>query len=70
MTESNAQALRRLAEAHLATILKQLPSDNGGRFVLFIEVVRAMDYWGIHAPPQFGNSENVEQSFDLMYWSL
>lgn len=39
-----------------------------GRFVLFIEVVRAMDYWGTHAQTLIGDSEKVAQSFDLMYW--
>lgn len=68
MTDSNAQALRELANTHLATILEKLPRDDMGRFILFIEVVRAMDYWGIHVPAQFGDSENVEQSLDLMYW--
>lgn len=38
------------------------------RFVLFIEVVRAMDYWGTHAPALIGDSEKVAQSIDLMYW--
>lgn len=68
MADSNAQALRNLAEAHLATVLKPLPSDHIGRFVLFIEVVRVMDYWGTHAEALIGDSEKVAQSFDLMYW--
>lgn len=68
MFDSNAQALRDLADAHLAAILKPLPSDRIGRFVLFIEVVRAMDYWGTHAPALIGDSEKIAQSFDLMYW--
>lgn len=68
MADSNAQALRDLAEAHLADVRKQLPSDPIGRFVLFVEVVRAMDYWGTQAPALIGDSEKVAQSFDLMYW--
>lgn len=68
MAASNAQALRDLADAHLAAILKRLPHDRLDRFVLFIEVVRAMDYWGTHAPAVIGDSEKVSQSFDLMYW--
>jgi len=68
MPDSNAQALRDLAEAHLAAVLTRLPTDRMGRFVLFIEVVRAMDYWGTHAPALIGDSEKVSQSFDLMYW--
>jgi len=68
VADSNAQTLRDMAEAHLATVLKQLPSDRMGRFVLFIEVVRAMDYWGIHAPSAIGDKNEVAQSFDLMYW--
>lgn len=68
MTDSNAQALRDLAGTHLALVRRQLPSDRMGRFVLFIEVVRAMDYWGTHAQPLIGDSEKVSQSFDLMYW--
>ncbi|MGB3882238.1 MAG: hypothetical protein WA955_16865 [Diaphorobacter nitroreducens] len=64
----SAQALRDLAEVHLATVLKPLPTDRIGRFVLFVEVVRAMDYWGTHAPALIGNDEKVAQSFDLMYW--
>lgn len=35
------------------------------RFLLFIEVVRAMDYWGTAL---IGDSEKVTQSIDLMYW--
>lgn len=68
MAHSNAEALRDLAEAHLAAVLKPLPSDPIGRFVLFIEVVRAMDYWGTHAAALIGEGEKVAQSFDLMYW--
>ena len=68
MANSSAQALRDLAEVHLKAILKPLPSDRMERFVLFIEVVRAMDYWGTHAPALIGDSEKVAQSIDLMYW--
>lgn len=68
MPSSNAQTLRDFAEAHLAAVLEPLPSDRIGRFVLFIEVVRAMDYWGTHAPALIGDSEKVAQSLDLMYW--
>lgn len=68
MTNSNAQALRELAEAHMEAVLKQLPSDRMGRFVLFIEAVRAMDYWGIHAQLSSAGKEGSEQSLDLMYW--
>lgn len=68
MSDLTAQALRDLAEAHLATVLKSLPTDRIGRFVLFVEVVRAMDYWGTHAPALVGDDEKVAQSFDLMYW--
>ncbi len=68
MPDSSAQALRDLAEVHLVTVLKPLPTDRIGRFVLFVEVVRAMDYWGTHAPALIGDDEKVAQSFDLMYW--
>jgi len=57
-----------LAEAHLAAILKRLPSDRLNRFVLFMEVVRALDYWGIGAQLASTGDEKVEQSLDLMYW--
>lgn len=39
-----------------------------GRFVMFIEVVRAMDYWGIGAYPDSLEKAKVSQSLDLMYW--
>ena len=68
MTDPNARAFRDLAEAHLGVILKSLPSDHMERFALFIEVVRAMDYWGTYAPALIGHSEKVAQSIDLMYW--
>ena len=68
MPDVNAQALRDMAEAQLAEVLKRLPTDRMGRFVLFIEVVRAMDYWGTNATAIIGDSEKVSQSFDLMYW--
>lgn len=68
MTDSNAQTLRDIAEAHLAAILKRLPSDRMDRFVMFIEVVRAMDYWSIHSHPDSLNDVKVGQSLDLMYW--
>ncbi|QBC30077.1 hypothetical protein [Pandoraea sp. XY-2] len=68
VTDSSAQALRDLAEIHLEAVLKELPSDRIGRFVLFIEMVRAMDYWGTHAPALIGDSEKIAQSIDLMYW--
>jgi len=68
MMADSAQELRRLAENHQETVLKPLPSDRIGRFILFIEVVRAMDYWGTHAPALIGDDKDVEQSIDLMYW--
>ena len=52
----------------MVAVLKRLPADNTDRFVLFIEVVRAMDYWGTHATAFVGGSEKISQSFDLMYW--
>lgn len=68
MAESTAQALRALADAHLSAILQRLPSDRLGRFILFIEVVRAMDYWSITAYPDGLKNVQTEQSLDLMYW--
>ncbi|TXH06305.1 MAG: hypothetical protein E6R07_00505 [Nevskiaceae bacterium] len=68
MTDSHAKALRDLAEAHLATVLKRIPSDRMGRFIVFIEVVRAMDYWSIGACTASTTNEKVAQSLDLMYW--
>jgi hypothetical protein len=68
MPDSSAKALKGLADDHLAAVLKQLPSDRMQRFVLFIEVVRAMDYWGMHAKALIGESAEVAQKVDLMYW--
>lgn len=68
MADSSTQALRVLAEDHLAAVLKRLPTDRTDRFVLFVEVVRTMDYWGTHASTVIGDSEQIAQSFDLMYW--
>jgi len=68
VADSNAQALRDLAEAHLAAVLQRLPSDRKGRFIMFIEVVRAMDYWGTSAYPDSVKDEKLGQSLDLMYW--
>lgn len=62
------QALRTLADSHLSAILQRLPSDRLGRFILFIEVVRAMDYWSITAYPDSLKNAQTEQSLDLMYW--
>lgn len=67
MADLNVHALRDLAETHLAAVLKRLLTDHIGRFVLFIEVVRAMDIWGTHASAMIGDREKVSQSFDLMY---
>ncbi|WOB25277.1 MULTISPECIES: hypothetical protein [Xanthomonas] len=68
MDHSNAKALREVAEAHLAATVKRLPVDRLDRFALFVEVVRVMDYWAIHAPSISCDSEMALQSFDLMYW--
>ena len=68
MAVSNTHTLRDLADAHLTAIRKLLPNDRIGRFVLFIEVVRAMDYWGMHAPTLIADSKKNVQSLDLMYW--
>ncbi len=68
MAESAAQALRALADAHLSAILQRLPSDRLGRFIWFIEVVRAMDYWSITAYPEGQKDAQTGQSLDLMYW--
>lgn len=66
MADSCVKALRDLAEIHLEAVLKRLPSDRMRRFVLFIEVVRAMDYWGTFAPAMGGDSEQAAQSIDLI----
>lgn len=68
MADSNAKALRDLAQAHLAEVLTRLPNDRMDRFVLFIEAVRAMDYWGISAYPDSLEKAKAGQSLDLMYW--
>ncbi len=68
MAGSAVEALRALADAHLSAILQRLPSDRLGRFILFIEVVRAMDYWSITAYPDSVKDAQTEQSMDLMYW--
>lgn len=68
MADTNAHALRNLAAVHLEAVLKPLPSDRRGRFILFIEVVRAMDYWGTHARALIAGTEKTGQSIDLMYW--
>lgn len=68
MITSNTQELRDIADTQLAAILKSLPNDQIGRFILFIEVVRAMDYWGTHVPAQVNKTEKIAQSLDLMYW--
>ena len=68
MSNTNAEALRDLAEVHLKAVLEPLPSDSIGRFLLFMEVVRAMDYWGTRAVILPGDSEEITQSVDLMYW--
>lgn len=38
-----------------------------GRFILFIEVVRAMDYWGHMPRPLSATKNEITQSFALMY---
>ncbi|EYC52735.1 hypothetical protein AZ34_00400 [Hylemonella gracilis str. Niagara R] len=68
MADPTAQALRVLAEAHLARVLKRIPTDRTERFILFVEIVRTMDYWGTHALTVIGDNEQIAQSFDLMYW--
>src|SRR6478609_3703936 len=68
MIPADIQALRDIAEDHLATVLGQLPSDRMGRFILFIEAVRAMDYAVIQSQAASANKETIEQSLDLMYW--
>ena len=64
----NGAAIRALAKDHLEAILTALPGDRLARFLLFIEVVRAMDYWSIGAYPASEKDDEVGQSLDLMYW--
>jgi hypothetical protein len=68
ISDSGAQALKDLAEMHLATVLERLPCDHLNRFALFIEVVRTMDYWGTHSQAAIRDNEQMAHSFDLMYW--
>ncbi|MGE0098503.1 MAG: hypothetical protein AB7S86_09150 [Hydrogenophaga sp.] len=68
MADSAAQALRALADAHLSAVLQRLPRDRMGRFLMFIEVVRAMDYWSIGAYPDSLQKAQTGQALDLMYW--
>jgi hypothetical protein len=39
-----------------------------GRFIMFIEVVRAMDYWSISAYPDSRQNAQTGQALDLMCW--
>lgn len=68
MSDCNAQALRDLAEVHLAAVLERLPIDRLNRFALFVEVVRTMDYWGTHSQAALGDTNEIAHSLDLMYW--
>jgi hypothetical protein len=67
MAESAAQALRAPANALLSAALQPLPSDRMNRFIMFIEVVRSMDYWSITAYPESLKNAQTEQALDLMY---
>jgi len=68
MIETDIEALRALAEGHLATVRGQLPKDRMERFILFIEAVRAMDYAVVQPQLASANKERIGQSLDLMYW--
>ena len=68
MAESSKQPLRALADAHLSAILQRLPSDHIGRFIMFIEGVRSMDFWSSSAYPDSLQNARTGQALHLMYF--
>lgn len=68
MIATDIEALRTLAEGHLAAVLGRLPVDRTGRFIMFTEAVRAMDYAVLQSRAASANDKTIAQSLDLMYW--
>jgi len=68
MKSSIPDELRDVANVQLAEIVAKLPTDAEGRFVLFVEVARFLDYWSI-----FGHVAPFDRGFasrdlDLLLW--
>lgn len=64
-SESIPDELRRLADEHFSAVVSKLPTDRMERFLFFVEVVRANDYWGVFAQVSI---ETPEWQFDMMHW--
>ncbi|TDP80794.1 hypothetical protein EV672_1109 [Aquabacterium commune] len=64
-SESIPDELRRLADEHFSAVVSKLPTDRMERFLFFVEVVRANDYWGVFAQASI---ETPEWQFDMMQW--
>lgn len=65
--EKSSTKLRNLAESSRQEVLKRLPKGRMNRFILFVEVVRVIDYWGILSRPNKENKSSLHK-LDLMYW--
>ena len=65
--EKSSTKLRNLAESSRQEVLKRLPQDRMNRFILFVEVVRVIDYWGTLSRPSEKEKSSIHK-LDLMYW--
>lgn len=68
MNTNMSQIFEDLAEQELDAILSKVPSDSMQKFLIFAEVVRALDYLSFFQPLFSKEKRFPLQDFDLMIW--
>lgn len=63
-----ASYLEALAECHLASLSENLPKDRNGRFALFLEITRTMDYWAMAQQRNPTGKQLSPHDFSLAQW--
>jgi len=67
-----AEMLDSLGKQRFAELMKSIPADGAGRFALFLEITRIVDYWSVHqqlASPEKRLSVH-DESLARWGWSL
>lgn len=63
-----ASNLEALAERHFASLCENLPKDRNGRFALFLEITRTMDYWAVAQQRNPTGKQLSPHDFSLAQW--
>ena len=71
-TEKIVKKLIKLSDTILKDVLANLPKNNEGKFILFLEIVRNLDYWSIHQKRLLKHQSLPYPDYEIMLqgWNL